>query len=110
MVLRLEAMRAVYREDSEFTLRTICRWYSQRFNTPLHEVGTAEGRVTLEDALRTFYEVRYEEMDDDKRVAETALLLRTPEEAAAAALVDDAKEADNWGFARMIERQEIAKK
>jgi hypothetical protein len=103
-------MLAVHREDAEFTFRTICRWYSQRYSTPLHEVGTIDGKVTLEEALRTFYEVRYQEMDEQKCEAEIALLLRTPEEEREASLAEDAREADNWGFARMVERQVIAKK
>jgi hypothetical protein len=49
-------------------------------------------------------------MDEAALEAELRLLLRTPEEERAAAAAEDAKEADNWGFARMVEKQVIAKK
>jgi hypothetical protein len=109
LAVRLEAMNAVYREDIEFFTRTICRWYSQHFNTPLHEVGTPNGKVPLEDVMQTFYEVRYKEMDDQKREDEVHLLVRSPEEEITARLAEDIAEAENWGFARMVERNEILK-
>jgi len=109
LLLRLEAMRGVHREDTEFTLRSICRWYSQRFATPLHEVGTPRGCVDIEDVLQAFYEGRYQEMDDEKLEKELQDLMRTPEETQAAALEEDAREADNWRFNRDINLQVQAK-
>jgi hypothetical protein len=104
LLLRLEAMRSVHHEDTEFTLRSICRWYSQRFATPLHEVGTPTGAVALEEVLRTFYEVRYQEMkgEEDKLEKEIQELVLTPEEAQQAAMAADAAEADNWRFNRDV--------
>jgi len=109
LAIRLEAMRSVCTEDQGYILRSICRWYSGKFATPLHEVGTPEGRVPLEDVLKTFYEVRYDEMDDLRREQEIHVLVTTPEEEREANLRADIKEAEDWEFARFIEAQEIAK-
>lgn len=108
--IRLDAIRHVYRKDAEYTLREICRWYSQRYATPLHEVGTRTGSVDIEDVLKTFYEVRYGEMAEDKLEEEAELLARTEEEELEDQRKADADEAEGWSFARMIERQEAARK
>jgi hypothetical protein len=110
LALRLNAMHAVLAEDADYTLRFICRWYSERYNTPLHLVATPEGVVDLEEVLQTFYETRYAQMTDPEKEKEIALLLRTPEEERAEARKADQDEAENWGFAKMIERQVHAKK
>ena len=110
LVLRLEAMRSVLRDDWEFFVRCVCRWYSEHYHTPLHEVGTPKGCVDLEDVFRVFYEAKYKEMDDPSREQEITHLLKTPEQAREEALAADIAEADNWGFARVIERNLQAKK
>ena len=78
LLLRLEAMRSVLKNDAGFTYRSICRWYSQAYNTPLHEVGTPTGVVSMEEVLQTFYEARYAEMDDAKKEAELVGLPSDP--------------------------------
>lgn len=113
LVIRLDALRSVYRKDAEYTLRCICRWYSEHFNTPLYEVGTRHGRVELEEVLRTFYEVRYSEWDEktpSKLEEEAELLLRSDDDDREAALKADVDEAEGWAFARMIEAREEAQR
>jgi hypothetical protein len=109
LLLRLEAMRSVLRKDADYWLRYICRWYSEHYSTPLHEVGTPSGIVPLRDACHAFYEVYYKDLNEADREHEIELLTQTPEEERQANLAKDIVEAENWQFARNVERNLRAK-
>lgn len=73
---RILAFRAVEKEDPEYLLRFIMRWYSREFYTPLHEVE----EQPLDEVLNHFFECRYESMDEHEREEEAELLRMTAEE------------------------------
>lgn len=112
LYLQLDAMRAVFSEEFDFSLRFVCRWYAEKFHTPLHEVGTPGGAVPIEDVLRTFYEVRYHDLhtrEPNKLDEEVEKLVRTDEDLAAEALKADLKEYEDFTFSKIVEAQEVAK-
>ncbi len=107
LYLRLGAMRAVLCEGTEYTLRTIRRWYAERFATPLHLVGTdVDGAVPLEDVLLHFYESRYSNMSEKDRDTEVEDLLMTPEDYLEVGRRRDVEEVENWTFAQATTAQE----
>jgi hypothetical protein len=77
--IRIRALAGVMDPDEEYTLRDIYRWYSREFATKLHEV---EG-LPLEYVLLNWFEVQYQELDEDEQIALARELVETPEERAA---------------------------
>lgn len=108
--LRLQALRAVKKPDSEAHIRHIHRWYSKNFHTPLHEVAELDPH----DVLTAYYESTFEEMEPEERDRELAELLKTPEERAEEARRHDREEAELYIFSRIVEeerkRKEATKK
>lgn len=74
--IRIRALAGVMDPDEEYTLRDIFRWYSREFSTKLHEV---EG-LPLEYVLLNWFEVQYQELDEDEQAALARELVETPEE------------------------------
>jgi hypothetical protein len=74
--VRLLALKAVLKPDTEDHLRQIFRWYSKTFSTPLHVV---EG-LPLDNILRTYYEDMYGGLEDEQKEELLADLLLTDEE------------------------------
>lgn len=117
--LQVAAMRAVaaaqpeYREkldaDGDYFLRTVFRWYSKTFSTPLHEVAD----LPLDDVLLHYWESQYEEMEADEREAVIKRLRETDEERRQREAKDsEAVDADE-AWLRQVEQEEqerLAKK
>lgn len=99
--LRLIAMRAVTGGDSDYNIRYILRWYSKTFHTPLTTVED----LPLEDVLQTYFECRYEEMNEAERQQELERLLLSEEELARRRRQEDAEEAELAQFAKLTEDQ-----
>jgi hypothetical protein len=77
--IRIRALAGVMDPDEEYALRDIFRWYSREFSTKLHEV---EG-LPLEFILLNWFEVQFQELDEDEQLALSRELVETPEERAA---------------------------
>lgn len=103
--LKLIAMSNVVDQPSEYAIRQIFRWYSERFHTPLHLVEDLQ----FEDVLQTYFECQFEEMDEGTRHATIQKLTISPEQLAHARKSEDAEDADQWEFAREAEQQEKEK-
>lgn len=103
--LKLLALRAVMNPDGEASFRSICRWYSTTFHTPLHLVDD----LPEDDVLLAYFESTYEDMEEDKREEVLQGLLETDEDRKKKALTKDAENADAFEFARQMAYEEKQK-
>jgi len=76
--LQLLAMQAVVKEVGDYNLRHIMRWYSRTFHTPLHMVED----IPLEDVLRHYYEVQFEDLEEPELSAQIERLVTSPDKLA----------------------------
>jgi hypothetical protein len=106
LAIQLEAMRAVQKQDSEFSMRSIRRWYSREFHTPLAEVDC----VPDEDLLQAYFEDKYDSMEVADRETEIARLLETEEERIEKARQKDEEDAEAFEFAKFSEEQQEKEK
>jgi hypothetical protein len=97
--LRTIALRDVLTEPPEYHLRYIFRWYSEKFNVPLPDVP----KLDLEHVLQTFYEVKYEEMDEENREKERLSLIETDEQRYRRLMAEEIEKATDVDFAATIE-------
>lgn len=72
------AMAEVVKPTYDGWFRSICRWYSRTFYTPLHIV---ESELPKEMILQHYFEYNYGEMEEEERQKQIVKLLETPEEA-----------------------------
>lgn len=103
--LRLLAMRAVEKPDREANLRSIYRWYSRTFHTPLPQVED----LPIEEVLMTYYESTYEDLGDEERARELESLLETPQEAQEKRRRQDSERAEAYDFAIFTAEEERRK-
>lgn len=103
--LRLLAFRSVEKRDHDYVVRHVCRWYSERFHTPLAEVES----IPLENILQHFFEVQVEEMEDEARDELRAQLCETRDERVQREADEAEKAADDAAFEAMV-KEEAAKK
>lgn len=104
--IRALALRSVVTEDREYRLRTIFRWYSKTFFTPLHTVD----ELPLEEVLRHYYESKYEGLENEELQAEINEFLETPEEKVARLRREDEEKADNESFMKHVAKNAEKKK
>jgi hypothetical protein len=57
------ALAQVIEPNTEYYYRNICRWYSEKFHTPLHVVET---ELQPSYVLRHYYEVGFSQMKDEE--------------------------------------------
>jgi hypothetical protein len=74
--LKCLSLKAVINPSYEDFLRSVHRYYSKTFSTPLTEVE----KLPLDYVLRAYYEDIFEKMDEDERYAELDILIETEEE------------------------------
>lgn len=103
--IRASSMHAVVSGETGYTLRTIFRWYSKTFATPLHVVDT----LPMEDVIRAYWEVQYEDMSDDERAVEIARLIEPEEKLLKRRLEEDAEEADLFEYGKQAEADDKVK-
>jgi hypothetical protein len=103
--IRIRALAAVRRQDYDYHLRYVFRWYSRSFATPLHVVEA----LPLDDVLETFFECLYEHMDEHRLEDERRELMETDEEARRRRLAEDIAEAEDLEFQRKTEAEEAAR-
>lgn len=101
--IKIQSLRTVLRPDDDYNVRSVMRWYSREFNTPLGEVYD----LPIEEVLRDYFECEYEKMEPHELEEEREYLLSSEaereqmrqdsedEEAAAARFYEEAlKEAE----------------
>lgn len=86
------------REDSQYPLRRIFRWYSKTFHTPLHEVGD----LPMEDVMRAYWEEHFEEMDEERLETARVDAMKSDEEREAELAAQDLAEAESLEIAEEI--------
>lgn len=74
--LQLQALRAVVKPDDEALFRFVCRWYSEKFCTPLMEVYD----LPIDFVLQHYFEDQYESMTVEERHAKAMELLESQEQ------------------------------
>lgn len=104
--IRLAAMAAVKKPDNDYDVRVIHRWYSKTFHTPLHLVS----ELDQDDVFQAYWESHYEEMEEERREEEIALLLETPEDLVEADRAWQATEVDSVRYRKLVAAQEAKKK
>lgn len=104
--IRLLAWDSVKNRPSEYLMRHIFRWYSERFHTPLHEVDD----LPLEDVLQHYFEVRYEELPDELSDDEEEHLRETREERLAREANEAAEKEDDDAFFRQVQAEAAAQR
>lgn len=94
---QLEAMSDILSQTDIYFFRKVCRWYSEKFHTPLHVV--TEGKVVQwDEVLLHYYECQMEEIGYN-HIYELACQEYIPE------LVEQFEE-DNAAFAKALEEEQ----
>jgi len=104
--LKLLALRAVMKPDGEASYRSICRWYSTTFHTPLHLVD----EIPEDEVLTAYFESTCENMEDPERQDLLSKLLETDEDRRRKALAKDLEEVESFEFARQMAQEEKQKR
>lgn len=93
-----KAFLAVMRPDGDARYRSICRWYSKTFHTPLQDVYD----LPPEEVLEAHYEEILEEMPPEARDQKLAEMLEDPEERERKKRYADADLAEEEEFLKMV--------
>lgn len=100
--IRILAAKAVKDRDVEYFMRFAKRWYSREFHTPLPQVD----QIPDEEVLEHFFEVRYENMDEEDFEDEVTRLCETPEETAAREAAEEQEKAKDEDWYQEVLREE----
>lgn len=98
---KLIAMRAICKPNLDDQIRSIFRWYSKTFSTPLHEVPD----LPLSDVLVAYFEEQYEEMEPAELEYERKQLTMTARDREKAIADEDAAEEDGMDLLREMEEE-----
>lgn len=82
----------------DYQIRTVLRWWSREFHTPLSEVYD----MPLEDILRDYFECKYQDLDDSQRHYEIGELLKTKEQITKAKVAEDKAEVEDEAYLRKV--------
>lgn len=107
--IRVLAMQAVEKNDIDYFIRFVGRWYATHMNEPYSVVQS----IPFEEQLQHFFEVRYEHMDDEDFEEEAKKLIETEEEQAAREAKEEADSSDDDEFLRQAiaeEKKRLKKK
>ena len=96
---RIQAMRDVMEGGFLYHYKRICRWYSQKFYTPLPQVE----ELSEEEVLSAFFETQFETMSKAEQIKLATEMTETPEEAK-----DRKKEEDDQSDDAFLKKQERA--
>lgn len=75
---KIACIQSVIQPDSAYFFRALCRWYSEKFHTPLLDVYD----LPFDFLLTHYYEAYYEGVSAEDRYIAIRDLLETPEEKA----------------------------
>lgn len=103
--LRLVAMHNVVKGGFEYYHRRVCRWYSEKFATPLEDVY----ELPVDDVFLHYFEVYYESLNEPERKIEIEEILKTPEQKAKEEKDKILQEMSNEDFFKKIQQQESQK-
>ncbi len=92
------------KEDAEYSVRHIFRWYSKTFYTPLDHVA----RLPLQDVMRAFWEEKYEALDEDELEEVRVQALKTDEQISQEAYEADLADVDASEIAEEIRLAQAA--
>jgi len=98
--LRAIALHGVVKDTDDFQLRSILRWYSKTFHTPLHEVDD----LPLDHILTSYYESTYEDMKPPELEDAIAEILLSPEERKKRANEKARQDAEAEDYAKKVEK------
>jgi hypothetical protein len=98
-IMQMEALFNTLNETEIFFYRKVCRWYSEKFHTPLHEV-TNGGVVSWDEMLLNFYEHTFDNLGYNE-VYKLACEDFLPE-------IKEKHEAENDAFAKALEEEQKA--
>ncbi|MDE2425779.1 MAG: hypothetical protein KGO96_07715 [Elusimicrobia bacterium] len=96
--IQLCALRDVVYRKSEYLLRRIMRWYSEKFHTPLLEVEN----IPIEIILQHYFECIYEEQESQDRLEEIKSLIKDKEEVEQQEIKKEASESE---FYQMVQKE-----
>lgn len=74
--IQIKAVQSVVSPDTDSFLRSVHRWYSESFNTPLHVVYD----LPMDFVLTHYFESTYQALEPDKLKTTLRDLLETPEQ------------------------------
>lgn len=100
--IRLKALYAVQHPDRQYFIRTVIRWYSKTFHTPIQAVE----ELLLEEVLQTYYEEQYRDLPPEELEKEIKELTLDPEEQIKQKLLEDQEEAEIWEIGQMIAKEQ----
>ena len=95
--LQIEAMFDILNQTDIYFFRKVCRWYSEKFHTPLHEVVSGD-KIPWNDVLLHYYECQFEDIGYNN-IYELAQQEYIPELA-------EQFEKDNAAFAKALEEEQ----
>ncbi len=108
--LKLIALKNTIEPNEEAFLRSVQRWYSREFSTPLHVVPD----LPLEDVLLNYYEDHYaalKEADDESLwLKELVMVTETPDERKQRELNEESDLVSDEEFLRQVMEEEKNKK
>lgn len=98
--IRSSALLAAIKPDFGSHVRSILRWYSKTFHTPLHEVDT----IPFEDILQAWFEEQYAGMEPQQLMEELSSLFADSNDKNT-----DYKEAEDEEFYQRILQEALQK-
>lgn len=105
--IRLKAMRAALDPDAAAWFRSVMRWYSKEFSTPLHQVED----LNVEDILVAYFEEHYSQLKDGDEHQQMQLdkilqeLTETAEERESRKKQEEQEEAQTQQILKMAEEE-----
>jgi hypothetical protein len=97
--IKILCLGSVLNPDEEYELRRIFRFYSAKFNTPLHLVP----ELPLEEILTAYFESEFEGMAEDKISSLAFELTETREEKSRKSLEEERRAVEDYEFLKRIE-------
>jgi len=105
--IQLHALACILDDDFDdnYQVRQVMRWYSCKFNTPLHEVYG----LSIPFILQHYYECAYEEEKPQDLEKIRELLIETGEEKAIRLKKEEKERLEDEEFAKLAEEEEKVK-
>jgi hypothetical protein len=100
--IRLLAFHAVQERSPEYRLRSVMRWFSRTYSTPLAEVEN----MPTEYILSNYYEVLYAELESEELEKERTLLTESTAEKAERLRREAQDEASTEALLKQIEAEQ----
>ena len=100
--LQVLAFRDVLLKSPEYRVRSIQRWFSTTFNTPLL---TVQNDIPLTVILQHYFETQFENAEPEELEETRKLLLETDGQRHARLMAEDAEAAGNEEIHRLLEEE-----